>query len=102
MNPANKKSHGLTVVCDCWFFGGCTLLQPPPAEDPVLIKLTELERRLQNIERVVQNQSLVESDSTGQFAAERRGDEMQGRVEELEYRSENDFGDRQRQLYVGS
>ncbi len=70
----------------------------PAADDPVLIKLADLERRLQGIERVVQNQSLVKL--TQQVnATERRGDEMQGRVEELEYRSESAL-DRQRQLYV--
>ena len=70
----------------------------PPADDPVLVKLADLERRLQGIERVVQNQSLVKL--TQQVnAAERRGDEMLGRVEELEYRSESAL-DRQRQLYV--
>lgn len=76
--------------------GGCALT--PPAEDPVLIKLTELERRLQNIERVVQNQSLV--NLTQQVSAiERRGDEMQGRVETLEHGSDN-TAERQRQLYA--
>lgn len=37
---------------------GC--LTVPPEEDPVLIKLTEIERRLQRVERVVQNDSLVQ------------------------------------------
>jgi len=70
----------------------------PAADDPVMVKLADLERRLQGIERVVQNQSLVKL--TQQVnASERRGDEMQGRVEELEYRSESAL-DRQRQLYV--
>lgn len=76
---------------------GCTLLQPA-ADDPVLVKLDELERRLQNIERIVDNQSLV--DLTQQVAAlERRTDELQGRAETLEYDAEN-TGDRQRQLYA--
>jgi len=89
------KKPLLTVV-SALVVGGCAVT--PPAEDPVLIKLTELERRLQNIERVVQNQSLV--NLTQQVnSAERRGDEMQGRVEELEHRSESAL-DRQRQLYV--
>lgn len=86
----------LLLVASTLVFGGCALT--PPAEDPVLIKLTELERRLQSIERVVQNQSLV--NLTQQVGAiERRGDEMQGRVEQLEHSSEN-TADRQRQLYV--
>jgi tol-pal system protein YbgF len=85
----------LLIVASALVFGGCAVT--PPAEDPVLIKLTELERRLQNIERVVQNQSLVKL--TQQVAAtERRGDELQGRVEELEHSNESS-GERQRQLY---
>lgn len=64
----------------------------------MLLKLTELEQRLQNIERVVQNQSLV--NLTQQVSAvERRGDDIQGRVEQLEHSSETTT-DRQRQLYV--
>ena len=86
----------LLVVATSLLLGGCALT--PPAEDPVLIKLTELERRLQSIERVVQNQSLV--NLTQQVGAvERRGDELQGRVEELEHSSES-TAERQRQLYV--
>jgi len=91
----NLKKPLLATVATL-VFTGCTLV--PPAEDPVLIKLTELEQRLQSIERVVQNQSLV--NLTQQVAtAERRGDEMQGRVEELEHSAES-TAERQRQLYV--
>jgi tol-pal system protein YbgF len=91
-----KLTKSLLIVVPALFVGGCALT--PPAEDPVLIKLTELERRLQSIERVVQNQSLV--NLTQQVAAvERRGDELQGRVEELEHNAES-TGERQRQLYV--
>lgn len=94
MISMTKKS--LLVVVTSLLFGGCALT--PPAEDPVLIKLTELERRLESIERVVQNQSLV--NLTQQVGAvERRGDEIQGRVEELEHSSES-TAERQRQLYV--
>lgn len=86
----------LLIVVTALVAAGCTLI--PPAEDPVLIKLTELERRLQDIERVVQNQSLV--NLTQQVSAgERRGDELQGRVEELEHSSQS-TSERQRQLYV--
>ena len=77
--------------------GGCELLQPP-GEDPVLAKLTELERRMDAIERVVQNQGLV--NLTQQVSTlERRDAEVQGRVEELEHNSET-TADRQRQLYA--
>lgn len=70
----------------------------PAADDPVLVKLDELERRLQNIERVVNNQSLV--GMTTQVAdLERRADSLQGRAESLEYDAQN-TADRQRQLYA--
>jgi tol-pal system protein YbgF len=89
-------NRSLLLVASALVFSGCALT--PPSEDPVLLKLTELERRLQNIERVVQNQSLV--NLTQQVSAvERRGDDIQGRVEQLEHSSETTT-DRQRQLYV--
>jgi tol-pal system protein YbgF len=94
MNSNPKKP--LLIAVFALFLGGCVMT--PPEEDPVLIKLTELERRLESIERVVQNQSLVKL--TQQVSSvERRGDEMQGRVEELEHSSES-TAERQRQLYV--
>ncbi|MCH7829870.1 MAG: tol-pal system protein YbgF [Proteobacteria bacterium] len=91
-----RPSNLLWPTTAALFLGGCALM--PPAEDPVLIKLDELERRLQSIERVVKNQSLV--NLTQQVSAtERRGDELQGRVEELEHDSENAI-ERRRQLYI--
>ena len=87
----------LLLLATALSLGGCELMQPP-GEDPVLIKLTELERRMEAIERVVQNQSLV--NLTQQVnSMERRDDDFQGRVEELEHNSET-TADRQRQLYV--
>ncbi|MDH3415475.1 MAG: hypothetical protein OEM64_04100 [Gammaproteobacteria bacterium] len=76
--------------------GGCTMLQP--SEDPVLIKLTELERRLATTERIVDNQSLAQM--TQQLdALERRVDQMQGVAETLEHEA-GSTADRQRQLYA--
>ena len=77
---------------------GCTLLQPPPSEDPVLIQMNELERRLEAIERIVDNQSLVQL-SQQVNSLERRADQLQGQSETLEYNSE-ETADRQRQLYA--
>lgn len=85
------------LVVSALLFSGCELL-PTAADDPVLIKLTELERRLETIERVVQNQSLVTLNQQVS-AVERRGDEMQGRVEQLEHGTESS-SERQRQLYA--
>jgi len=76
--------------------GACELMQP--VDDPVPAKLDDLERRMQAIERVVQNQSLV--NLTQQVGTlERRDDEIQGRVETLEHGSQT-TADRQRQLYA--
>ncbi len=78
--------------------GGCALFESPSSEDPVLIQLTELERRLESIERIVDNQSLVHL--TQQVSAlERRSDQLQGQAEEIAYDSE-DTAERQRVLYA--
>ena len=69
-----------------------------PSEDPVLIKLTELERRLATMERIVDNQSLAQM--TQQVdALERRVDQMQGVTETLEHDA-GSTADRQRRLYA--
>ena len=76
---------------------GC-LAVTPPSEDPVLIKLDELDRRLQAIERVVQNQSLVTM--TQQLnILERRVAELQGSTEEIQYNASTTY-ERQRELYA--
>jgi tol-pal system protein YbgF len=76
---------------------GCSVLTPP-AEDPVLIKLDEMDRRLQAIERVVQNQSLVNM-SQQLSTLERRVDELAGIAEETEYNAST-TSERQRELYA--
>jgi tol-pal system protein YbgF len=75
---------------------GCAMT--PPAEDPVLIKLEEIDRRLSAVERVLANGSLV--DLTVQVDnMQRESAEMRGRTESLEHASEVTAG-RQRDLYV--
>ncbi len=84
------------IPCAAVGLSGCSTLMPPD-EDPVLLKLNELERRLQTIERIVENQSLVQL--TQQVdSLERRVDELQGRAETMQYSAE-ETADRQRQLY---
>lgn len=76
--------------------GGCAMT--PPSEDPVLIKLDSLERRLEALERVLANGSLV--DLTLQLDdLERRTADLQGRTEQLEYQAEGNV-ERQRTLYA--
>ena len=92
-----KSFQNITIVLGAALLGGC-LASTPPSEDPVLLKLEELERRLAGIERVVNNQSLV--NLTQQVnAIERQGDEIRGQIEELSYEAST-TSDRQRQLYV--
>lgn len=75
---------------------GCQLLAPP-GEDPVLQRLDEIDRRLTAIERVVQNQSLVDlAQQVGNL--ERRADELSGIAETLEYNAAT-TAERQRELY---
>jgi tol-pal system protein YbgF len=88
--------NSLLIIPLVIVLGGCTMLQP--SEDPVLIKLTELERRLATIERIVDNQSLAQM--TQQLdTLERRVDQMQGVAENLEHEA-GSTADRQRQLYA--
>ena len=70
----------------------------PPEEDPVLIKLNDMDRRLSNIERIVDNQSLVQL--TQQVSSlERHTAELQGSSEILVHNAAV-TGERQRDLYT--
>jgi tol-pal system protein YbgF len=55
------KTRALLVIstaCVAWALSGCA--STPPEEDPVQIKLKDLDTRLARIERVMANQSLLE------------------------------------------
>ncbi len=70
----------------------------PPSEDPVLIKLTEMDDRLRKVERLADNQSLVEL--AGQIAdIQREIREIRGDVETLRYETEG-AATRQRDQYL--
>ena len=70
----------------------------PPAQDPVLLRLTDMEARLIRIERVVDNQSLIElATQLDQLQAQTQA--LRGDIETLRFESEN-AGNRQRQLYL--
>jgi tol-pal system protein YbgF len=57
MSP--RTSFGLSALCALvWALGGCA--STPPDEDPVQIKLKDLDTRLARIERVMANQSLLD------------------------------------------
>jgi tol-pal system protein YbgF len=75
---------------------GCAVT--PPSEDPVLIKLDELDQRIEAIERILANGSLV--DLTLQMdELQRDSARMQGRTETLEHQSE-ETAVRQRNIYT--
>lgn len=84
------------LIAGTLLLAGCQLLAPA-SEDPVLLRLEDIERRLTAIERVMQNQSLV--DLSQQVAAlERRTDELNGVSETLRHDA-TATGERQRDLY---
>jgi tol-pal system protein YbgF len=92
-----KPMLRLLLILPVIMVAGCSLLVPP-SEDPVLIKLDELDQRMQAIERVMENQSLVQL--TQEVAAlERRADSLQGSSETLQHDA-TATAERQRQLYA--
>ena len=75
---------------------GCAVT--PASEDPVLIKLDELDNRMEAIERILANGSLV--DLTLQTdALQRQSAVLQGRTENLEHDSQS-TAERQREIYM--
>jgi len=70
----------------------------PPSEDPVLIKLTEIDERLSKVEKTVNNDSLVQL--AGQVAElQQEVRELRGQVETLGYEAEG-AANRQRDQYL--
>jgi tol-pal system protein YbgF len=75
---------------------GCSTISA--AEDPVKLKVTDLEARMIRVERVVENQSLIQlSSEVDQLRSEAM--QLRGEIETLRYESEN-ANKRQRDLYV--
>jgi tol-pal system protein YbgF len=75
---------------------GCSTLTP--AEDPVALKLTDLEARLVRIERVLSNQSLIDLASQVQ-QLQSQTQELRGQLETLQHDTQS-ASDRQRELYL--
>lgn len=74
----------------------CEMMQP--REDPLAAQLSDVERRLAALERIVASGSLVELTMQVDELS-RQTAELQGRTETLEYNAEGTAG-RQRDLYV--
>ncbi len=76
---------------------GCTSV-PAATNDSASIGLSALDQRLQAIEETKENQSII-SLVRRIDEAEKLNDQLQGRIEELEYKVKN-ITERQRQLYL--
>ena len=90
-------NHRFATTCLLAFMlAGCATT--PPAEDPVLIKLTEIEDRLDRVERVTANDSLVQlASQMDEIQREMR--ELRGEVETLRFEDQA-AADRQRDQYL--
>jgi len=75
---------------------GCSTMTP--ADDPVALRVTDMEARLIRIERIVENQSLVQLASELE-TLRTETTALRGELETLRFETENS-DDRQRELYV--
>ena len=76
--------------------GGCATV--PPEEDPVYLKLTDMEARLMRIERVIDNQSLLElAAQVDQLRTQTQA--LRGELETLRFDFDKD-AERQREVYL--
>ncbi len=90
----NRNTWG--VLAAVGVASGCSSLTP--ADDPVYLRLQDVEARLIRIERVVENESLIEL--ANQIAALRAETQsLRGDIETLQFDSGNS-AERQRDLYV--
>lgn len=90
-----RTSRPVLLVAAAALLHGCAMQNPQ--EDPVVLKLNEIERRLSAVERILANGSLVDM-AMQVDNLQRTTAELQGSVETLEYQAE-DTADRQRDLY---
>tara|TARA_B100001059_G_C17796093_1_gene563117 strand:+ start:975 stop:1763 length:789 start_codon:yes stop_codon:yes gene_type:complete len=93
------KNRGLSLILIILFSSGCSSASPVNnSTSNKASKTSELEQRLQALERATQSQNIVNLVRQVN-AAEKNSDQMQGRIEEIE---NNVIGisDRQRQLYL--
>lgn len=95
MNISKFKRAAMAVLIVGALAAGCAL---EPEEDPVLLKLDELDRRVGSIERVVRNESLLQI--AGEVETLRNEvRELRGQAESLQYEAEG-TAVRQRDQYL--
>ncbi|MGB5621563.1 MAG: YbgF trimerization domain-containing protein, partial [Gammaproteobacteria bacterium] len=91
-----KHAVAITTLLSVVLISGCATT--PASEDPVLVKLTEIEDRLDRIERVTANDSLVQMASqVDAMQSELR--QLRGEVETLRFEDQS-AADRQRDQYL--
>ena len=84
MNLRSKKLELLALGVSGILLGGCAT---PPEEDPMFIRLNDLDQRVQRIERVLTNNSLLElAQRIDRLQADVRS--LRGEVELLQNQSE--------------
>ncbi len=89
------RSSSILVLIAALAAGGCA--STPAEDDPMQVKLNDLDARVTRIERIISNQSLVElAQHLDQVQADVR--QLRGRIEELEYKEEA-MRKQQRDLY---
>src|SRR5579862_6885036 len=79
--PKSARVLGVACALGAAMLTGCA--STPPEEDPVQIKLNELDARVARMERVVSNQSLVDL-AQNLDAAQADIRKLRGRIDELE------------------
>jgi tol-pal system protein YbgF len=90
-----RRVGALATALVATLSAGCA--STPAADDPVQVKLNDIDARVTRIERIISNQSLVElAQHLDQVQADVR--QLRGRVEELEYNTES-MRKQQRDLY---
>ena len=93
----NARTSLLVVPLLALLVGGCEMMTSPE-EDPVYIRMTEMDNRLNRVERVVNNEGLVTLLSrieTLQLDLQ----SLRSDLEELQYQVQQS-GERQRELYL--
>ena len=89
------RAAGAALVFGTALLAGCATTRPE--DDPMQVKLNDLDARVARIERVISNQSLVDlAQHLDQVQADVR--QLRGRIEELEYKEEA-MRKQQRDLY---
>lgn len=91
---SGRVSIGSILVCVA-LAAGCA---SNPEEDPMVVKMNDLDRRLERIERVLANQSLLDLAQQIQ-AVQRDMRSLRGELEELQHGSTG-VKDQQRGLYA--